>query len=84
MVKASGSERLFPDIKPDSKGHLSGRWSKWFNRYLDKAVGITDSSKDFHSFLHTFKLLARQAEIPEDIHDALTGARHSGASPMQH
>jgi integrase len=76
-MKAQG-DRLFPDLEADSHGHLSGRWSKWFNRYLDDVVKIDDPSKDFHSFRHTFKVYARQAEIPEDQHDALTG--HQNAS----
>lgn len=69
---------LFPKLKSDSQGRMTGRFSKWFNRYLDRAVGITDKSKDFHSFRHTFKLHARSCGIPEDQHDPLTG--HANAS----
>lgn len=65
--------KLFPDLKADSHGHITGRWSKWFNRYLDSVVKVADPEKDFHSFRHTFKLAARAAGIPEDQHDALTG-----------
>jgi integrase len=65
-------------LRPDSHGHITGRWSKWFNRYLDGVVGITDATVDFHSFRHTFKLATRAAGIPEDQHDALTG--HANAS----
>jgi integrase len=72
-MKKRGSDRLFPDLKADSHGHVTGRWSKWFNRYLDTVVGIVDRSKDFHSFRHAFKLTARACGIPEDQHDALTG-----------
>jgi hypothetical protein len=60
--KARG-DRLFPKMKPDTKEHLSGLWSKWFGRYLDTVVGTDDPSQDFHSFRHTFKARARQAEI---------------------
>jgi integrase len=72
-MRKAKEERLFPDLRADSHGHLTGNWSKWFNRYLDKAVGITDAGKDFHSFRHTFKHHARACGIPEDQHDALTG-----------
>lgn len=36
-------------------------------------VGIGESRKVFHSFRHTFKRLTRDAGIPEEMHDALTG-----------
>jgi integrase len=73
QMKESKSDCLFPDLQADSNGHLTGRWSKWFNRYLDGLVGIADPAKDFHSFRHTFKFTARACGIPEDQHDALTG-----------
>jgi integrase len=72
-MREEKQERLFPDLKADSHGHITGRWSRWFNRYLDGVVGIADPEKDFHSFRHTFKLTARACGIPEDQHDALTG-----------
>lgn len=59
---------LWPDLKAAS-------FSKWFNRSLG-TVGIEEPGKVFHSFRHTFKDLARDAGIPEDMHDAITG--HSG------
>jgi integrase len=76
-ARRAGRPRLFEDLRPDSHGHLTGRWSKWFGRYLT-SVGIVDPGKDFHSFRHTFKHYARVAGIPEDQHDALTG--HANAS----
>jgi integrase len=77
-LREAGEERLFPLLKPDSHGHLTGRWSKWWNRYQDDVIGITDASRDFHSFRHTFKHQARACGIPEDVHDALTG--HANAT----
>ena len=50
--------------------------SKWFGRYLRIKCGITESAKVFHSFRHTFKRMTRDAELPEELHDALTG--HAG------
>lgn len=54
----------------------SGRWSKWFGRYLRATIGIVDRKKVFHSFRHTFKRMTRDAGLSEELHDALTG--HSG------
>jgi len=35
--------------------------------------GIEDRAKVFHSFRHTFKTKARAANVPEFIHDGMTG-----------
>jgi integrase len=76
QMRKQGNDRLFPELKADSHGHVTGRWSRWFNRYLDRV--IEDPSKDFHALRHTFKLATRACGIPEDQHDALTG--HANAS----
>ena len=67
---------LWPDLPVDAEGQKGAPWSKWFNRHLRDKAGITDKAKVFHSFRHTFKRMARDAAIPEEVHDALTG--HSG------
>lgn len=69
------SDLLFPDLKPDHNGKLTGNYSKWWGRYA-RELGITDKRKVFHSFRHNFKDACRAAGIGEETHDALTG--HSG------
>ena len=81
-ARERGDTRLFPELKADAGGHLTGLWSRWFNRYLDNTVGINDPGKDFHSLRHTFKHHARAAGIPKDQHDALTG--HSNRDVSDH
>jgi len=66
---------LFPEISPQARGALKA-WTKWFSRYL-RSVGITDDSKVFHSFRHTFKDALRAAGVPEDLNDALAGQKNS-------
>lgn len=73
---ASPQDPLWPDFKFDSKAGRAGPWSKWFNRYLRDKAGIADGGKVFHSFRHTFKRMARDAGLSEEMHDALTG--HTG------
>lgn len=75
-VTASGPG-LFPELRADVHGKLTGRWAKWYGRYSN-AIGITDHRKVFHSFRHTFKDACRRAGIAEEVHDALTG--HSNGS----
>lgn len=64
---------LFPDLRPDKYQGRSSAFSKTFNRNLRAPLGITDKRKVFHSFRHTFKHLARELGMPEDVHDVLTG-----------
>ncbi|UEM23064.1 site-specific integrase [Skermanella mucosa] len=73
----AGHDRVFSELKPDCKGHLTGNWSKWWGRYA-RDIGITDNRKVFHSFRHGFKDACRAAGIEEAVFDALMG--HSSAS----
>ena len=66
---------IFPEISPQVRGGLKA-WTKWFSRYL-RSVGVTDDSKVFHSFRHTFKDALRTAGVPEDLNDALAGQKNS-------
>ena len=75
--RCSECQRVFPDLRPDRNGVLTGNWSKWWGRYA-REHGITDKRKVFHSFRHTFKTACRAAGIPEEIHDALTGHSRGG------
>jgi integrase len=74
---SGGNGRLFPLLKPGSKGGFGEAWSKWFGRYK-RRLGIDNPASVFHSFRHGFKDSARAARISEDLHDALTG--HAGPS----
>ena len=71
-------EWLFPELEPDHDGRRGGNWGKWFSRYLRsrQGCGVSDRQVVFHSLRHTFKTLCREAGIPEEVHDALTG--HAG------
>lgn len=70
-------EQLFPLLKKDKYGKLTQNWSKWFGRHL-RRIGITDSSKVFHSYRHGLKDALRNADADEAISDAITG--HSSVS----
>jgi integrase len=76
LPQGNDAESLWPGLKATEGRPLSAQWSKWFGRFLRQKVGITDQRKVFHSFRHTFKRMARDAGIPEEIHDAMTG--HAG------
>ncbi|HEY9199773.1 MAG TPA: site-specific integrase [Gammaproteobacteria bacterium] len=74
-MQEAAQEWLFPELEPDHDNRRGGNWGKWFARYLRsrKGCGIADRQVVFHSLRHTFKTLCREAGIPEEVHDALTG-----------
>jgi integrase len=76
-LRAQNENRLFPDLKPDCAGRITGYLSKQWARY-SKGIGMTDSRKTFHSFRHGFKDACRAAGIEEAVFDALMG-HSSGA-----
>jgi integrase len=71
-AKTLKGAKLFPMIRPDVRGRWSGHFSKWFGRYR-RSIGLDQRWTDFHSFRHTWKTAAKAAEIPEEIHDAISG-----------
>lgn len=75
-LRETGEERLFPELRQDSKGDWGGQWSKFWGKYARRTIGLDDKRKTFHSFRHTFKTACRHAGLTEEVHDALTG--HSG------
>lgn len=77
-LKRDGHHRLFPLLQKDVKKRYSGNWSKWWSRYSRKQMGIKSKLQVFHSLRHTFKEACREAGIPEEVHDALTGHRGGG------
>lgn len=87
-VRASGADWMFPDLNEAVNGTRSGNWSKWWGRYAREVIGITDRRKVFHSLRHAFKTACRAAQVPEEIHDALTGhssgkiGRSYGSQPL--
>lgn len=68
--EAIKSGRLFPAYESAEK--LAHEFTKRYGFYMGK-IGMTDPALTFHSFRHTFKTGARFANVPDTIHDALTG-----------
>lgn len=71
-MKKKGKERLFPELRLDTRGLYSGDMSKWFSRFL---VGIDakTSKTSFHSFRHTFATAIRDLPIKAEVKDYLGG-----------
>ena len=72
-MRKRGALYLFPDLRPDRHGRRTGNWGKWWGRYRREQIGITGRLKPFHSTRHSFRDACREAEIDEEIADALMG-----------
>jgi integrase len=79
-LREARSPALFPDLRVDCHGNVAGNFSKWFNLYLNR-VGIKIRGLDWISFRHTLKTAMREAHIPQDVADYLTG--HSAGRVAQ-
>lgn len=77
QCRNNSHKRVFADLDRDAIGRLAKETSRHFIRYI-RSIGITSSTKVFHSFRHTFKDACRDAGLYEDVHDRLTG--HSNSS----
>jgi integrase len=75
--RESGTERLFPELRPDAYGKLSDGFGKYFARFL-KSIGIKRDKLDFHSFRHTWTDACRNSRIPIDVIYALKGEALKG------
>jgi len=75
FMQSRGELNLFPDIerKEGAVGARTAAISKKLNRWLAAAGVKKDRSIAFHSTRHSFKDACRQAGIPKDMHDQLTG-----------
>lgn len=77
--KKAKHKKLFPGIKPDSRGFLSGPTSHRFNQYL-RTVGVKETGLVFHSFRHTFIDALRRAEITDIDRQTVIGHAPSGVT----
>jgi integrase len=75
--RRAGSERLFPELKPDAYGKLSDRFGKYFARFL-KSIGIKRDKIDFHSFRHTWTDACRNSRMSLEVIFALKGEALQG------
>lgn len=77
-LRAKGTKRLFPDLKPGADGYYSANFSKWWGRY-GKAIGFHTEKTVFHSFRHNFKDALYAADVSETAARQLMG--HKDNSP---
>lgn len=64
---------LFPGLVANPGGWYGHNFGKRWSDYLKNTAGLNSPVAPSHGFRHTFKTMCREAGIPEDIHDAMTG-----------
>lgn len=71
-VRTRGDTVMFPTLRKDTHGKLSGAFSKFFGRYM-RAIGITDKRKVLYSLRHNMKDLLEAASVPTKYLKRLLG-----------
>ena len=64
---------LFPALKANPGGWYGHNFGKQWGLYLRKVAGLDTPVSPSHGFRHAFKTMCREAGIPEEIHDSITG-----------
>jgi integrase len=72
--------QLFPLLTPNPEGWYGHNFGKRWGEYLKKVVGLETSARPSHGFRHAFKTMCREAGIPEELHDAMTGHDNGSVS----
>lgn len=65
--------RVFPELTRGGDGRYASRVSVWLTKYFRTQLNIPSHIKPLHGFRHSWKTLARNAEIPKDAGDVITG-----------
>lgn len=71
-VKSQGHAMLFPTLRTDAHGKLSGAHGKFFGRYK-KSLGITSPQKVLYSFRHNMKDFLEAANVPSKYLQRILG-----------
>jgi integrase len=77
--QSGGELRLFPELRADTFGQHSGRFSRWFSRFLVSCDAAAERTC-FHSFRHSFRDALREARVDREIGLALGGWTSTGSS----
>lgn len=78
--RLSNQVRLFPEYE---KSKDDGSWSKYFSKYFTRfrgTIGVTRRGVKFHSFRHNVEDALRNADVSQDVRDAVQGHGENGTS----
>ncbi|WP_237709884.1 site-specific integrase [Stutzerimonas stutzeri] len=72
--------QLFPLLTPNPDGWYGHNFGKRWGEYLKKVADLQSPVRPSHGFRHAFKTMCREAGVPEEIHDAMTGHDNGSVS----
>jgi integrase len=75
--QTENAKKLFPELQVDASGYLSGEFSKFFSRYLER-IDVKTAKTSFHSFRHNFEDACRKGGVLPHIMNALQGHSEQG------
>lgn len=76
-VKENKKEQIFHNLTYTEKNQYAGAITKWFARYLD-TIGLSEKSKVFHSFRHTFETKCVDKKLTAEVQNQLCGWTNHG------
>ncbi len=76
--KTAGEIYLFPEVKPGAYNYKSHSFTKWFGNFI-RHLEVYTPKTTFHSFRHNVRDALRNAEVPEEIANALGGWSNKGS-----
>jgi integrase len=72
-IVTRGEQQLFPELRPDARGFMSGKPSSFLNDYF-RDIGVkVDRSVNFHSFRHGIADAFRRADYLDEQFNMLLG-----------
>lgn len=80
-IRAAGKDRLFPDLREDTRGYYSDGFQKWFARLLAHSDAAGDRTS-FHSFRHNWRDAMREARVPQERVRLIGGWKRTSTDEM--
>lgn len=72
--------QLFPMLKANPAGWYGHNFGKRWGEYLRREAELDSPVRPSHGYRHAFKSMCREVNIPEELHDALTGHDNGSVS----
>jgi len=72
--------QLFPGLQPNADGWYGYNFGRRWSAYLEDTAGLVSPVRPMHGFRHSFITMCRDAGVPEELRDAITGHDNGATS----
>lgn len=72
--------QLFPGLIPNTGGWYGYNFGRRWSAYLVDIAGLVSPVRPMHGFRHSFITMCRDAGVPEELRDAITGHDNGATS----